>query len=264
MKLNDETMQYILALQEMASFQNMTSLQYSSMNAKLASLTSWLEDTKTAVNNTFENTIGIACLIFNANPCTLGHRYLIELASKRNKGVVVFVIQGKTSSGSKGNHENTGIEIPFELRLGDVQECAKAFHNVLVLPGGPYIISRDDFPSQWSTEKWSTEKKGRSHSYAILNAKLLCQVILPELGIKTFYVGDEPRDEMEEMHLNEIRLQCKNNNINLKVAERKRIRDKYISSSMVREFIACNDWKAIKETVPPHVYERLSQERHLQ
>lgn len=235
-------------------------LQYmSSINSKTNTFVHWVEDIKAKIENTFNSPNGTCldgttCLIFNANPCTLGHKYLIELASKRNNSVVVFVIQGKTSSGSKGNHENTGIEIPFEKRLKDVEECAKEFHNVLVLPGGPYIISRDDFPSQWSTKE-----KGKSHSYAILNAKLLCQVILPGLGIKTFYVGDEPRDEMEEMHLNELRAQCKKCNISLKVAERKRIRDKYISSAMVREAIACKDWGTVKETVPPHVYERLLQ-----
>lgn len=235
MKLDDETLHYIM-----------------SINSKTDTLDHWIEDVRAKIESTFETPEGTSCLIFNANPCTLGHKYLMELASKRNRSVVVFVIQGKTSSGSKGNHENTGLEIPFEVRLKDVEDCARDFHNVLVLPGGPYIISRDDFPSQWSIKE-----KSKSHSYAILNAKLLCQVILPELGIKTFYVGDEPRDELEEMHLNELRAQCKICNINLKVAERKRFRDKYISSAMAREAIFCKDWKTVKQIVPVRIYERL-------
>lgn len=235
MKLDDETLHYI-----------------ASINSKTDTLGHWIEEVRAKIKSTFETPEGTSCLVFNANPCTLGHRYLMELASKRNRGVVVFVIQGKTSSGSKGNHENTGLEIPFDVRLKDVEDCARNFHNVLVLSGGPYIISRDDFPSQWSTKE-----KSKAHSYAILNAKLLCQVILPELGIKTFYVGDEPRDELEEMHLNELRTQCKICNINLKVAERKRFRDKYISSAMAREAIFCKDWETVKQIVPELVYERL-------
>ena len=49
------------------------------------------------------------------------------------------------------------------------------------------------------------------------------------------FAGDEPRDEMSEIHLNTLRQMCAQSNIVLKVAERKRIGDKYISSSLVRQ-----------------------------
>lgn len=178
----------------------------------------------------------------------------MSIASKRSSGVVVFVIEGNTDSGSKGNHENSGIQLPFKARFQQTKECAKDFPNVLVLPGGSHIISRDDFPSQWSTIE-----RGRTHSYALLNAKLLCQIILPKLGIKTLFAGDEPRDEMAEMYLNALRQQSKENAITLKVVERKRYGDKYISSALVREAISNNDWKAVQALVPSFVYDNLNE-----
>ncbi len=236
MQPDDETLQYMNAI-----------------NPKTDVLDTWLSQTHSAIEERFGGTQGVSCIIFNANPCTLGHRYLLEIASKRSHGVVVFVIEGKTDSGSLGNHETSNIEIPFKDRLEQTNMCANGLSNVLVLPGGPYIIGRDDFPPQWSTVE-----RSRAHSYAVLNSKLLCQMILPGLGIKSMFAGDEPRDEMSEMHLNALRQQCRDKGIGLRVAERKRLGDRYISSAMVRCAVSDKDWDTVRAAVQPFVYEYLS------
>lgn len=235
MKPDDETLRYMKSLGDWTH-----------------TLEAWLSQTKTAIAGRFGDTTGVSCLIFNANPCTLGHLYLMEIASRRSKGVVVFVMEGKTDDGSRGNHEDTDIEIPFEDRLFHTGESAKGFGNVMVLPGGPYIIGRNDFPAGWSTKE-----RGRAHSYAILNSKLLCRIVLPGLGINAMYVGDEPRDEMSEMHLNALRQECRDNGIGLRVAERKRLGDRYISSAMVREAVSKGDWGTVEACVQPLVYDYL-------
>lgn len=225
------------------------------MNAildKPNALATWLSTTEHAISEAFGNADGLSCLIFNSNPCTLGHRYLMEIASKMSRGVVVFVLEGKTDAGSHGNHETSSIEIPFKDRLALSKECAKGLPSVLVLPGGPYIIGRGDFPSTWSTQE-----RGKAHSYAILNSKLLCRIILPGLGIKAMFAGDEPRDEMSEMHLNALRQECRDNGIGLRVAERKRLGDRYISSAMVRDAVSCGDWATVQAAVQPFVYDYL-------
>lgn len=236
MELDNKIFQYMVAI-----------------NSKPHILDQWIASTNQTIMKAFGSTENLSCMIFNANPCTLGHSYIMSLASKRSKGVIVFVIEGKTDSGSKGNHESSCIQIPFETRFQQTKECAKDFSNVLVLPAGPYIISRDDFPSEWSTVE-----KGRIHSYSIFSSKLLCQMILPQLGIKTIFAGDEPRDEMAEMTLNALRQQSKENGITLKIAERKRIGDKYISSALVREAVSNKDWKAVQATTPCVVYDYLT------
>lgn len=235
MQPDDETLRYV-----------------NEINPKTDVLETWLSQTRRAIEERFGTTEGVSCIIFNANPCTLGHRYLVETASKRSLGVVVFVIEGKTDSGSLGNHETSNMEIPFKDRLEQAGVCVHGLSNVMVLPGGPYIIGRNDFPLQWSTVE-----RSRAHSYAILNSKLLCQVMLPGLGIKSMFAGDEPRDEMSEMHLNALRQQCRDWGIGLKVAERKRLGDRYISSAMVRSAVANGDWDTVRASVQPFVYEYL-------
>ncbi len=213
---------------------------------------SWIKDTKTKIDNRFNNLESLSCLVFNANPYTLGHDYILSLASKRSSAVVVFVIEGKPDSGCRGNHENTKIEIPFEDRIKLVIDGAKKYPNILVLPAGPALVGRNSFP-----QDWSTEEKGRAHLYALLDSQLFFQEIAPKLSIKTRYVGDEPRDELSEMHLNALRQESKFAKIPLRVAERKRLGDKYISSSMVREAISQGAWETVKNTVPDFVYEYL-------
>lgn len=213
---------------------------------------SWIEDTKARIENNFNNLESISCLVFNANPYTLGHDYILSLASKLSSAVIVFVIEGKPDSGCRGNHENTEIEIPFKDRIELVKEGAKKYPNVLVLPAGPVIVGRNSFPKDWSTEE-----KGKAHLYALLDSQLFFQEIAPKLNIKTRFVGDEPRDELSEMHLNALRQESKLAKIPLRVAERKRLGSKYISSSMVREAIFQGNWETVKNTVPSFVYEYL-------
>lgn len=138
-------------------------------------LESWLSKTRSAIEERFGVTDGVSCIIFNANPCTLGHRYIMEIASKRSRGVVVFVIEGKTDSGSLGNHENSNIEIPFKDRFLQTQMCAQGIPNVLVLPGGSYII-----------------RKGR-FSIAVEHCRAKQGSLLCDSELKAAVPGDTPR-----------------------------------------------------------------------
>ena len=186
---------------------------------------------------------GRSCVILNANPFTIGQKYLVQLASSRSTEVLVFVIQGRPESGAKGNHENTGIEFPFENRLKMVKDGLSDLRNFTVLPSGPYLISRSDFP-----KSFLSQDLGSVPAHAVLDSMVLCH-ICRSLGIKTVYAGDEPRDELSEIHLNALRQECRNNNILLKVAERKRVGEKYITSSLARQAIADKNIEDLKETV---------------
>ena len=183
-------------------------------------------------------------VVFNSNPFTLGHRYLIEIASRRSKHVLVLVIQGRPESGGKGNHETTGIAFDFNDRLDMTERCLSDIRNVTVLPSGPYVISRDDFP-----DGFLADRMGKVPAHAVLDSMVLCH-ICKSLGISKMFAGDEPRDEMSEIHLNALRTECAASNIVLKVAERKRLGEKYISSSMVRQDIADGKEDEIRQIVP--------------
>lgn len=215
------------------------------------SLESWTEQTKARITNAGMDLSRASALVFNANPFTIGHRYLSEIASKRSSAVIVFVIQGKPESGGKGNHENTGIEYPFEKRLLMAQESLKDLQNVLVLPSGPYIISRDDFPKDYLREEMAN-----ATAHAALDSMVFTKVCT-DLGIKLAFAGDEPRDELSEIHLNALRSECAKSSIVLRVAERKRLGDRYISSALVRQAISDGDKETVKALVPPCIFDIL-------
>ena len=216
----------------------------------LAGLQTWEEEIKSSIDIPTNTSI----LIFNANPLTIGHRYLAEIAAKRSSRVLVFVIQGKTESGGKGNHEDTGLEFPFQDRIRLVREGLSDLQNVIVLPSGPYIVSRDDFP-----RGFLSESLGPAPAHAALDSKVLCHVC-KAMGIGNLFAGDEPRDELSEIHLNALRQECRANGIVLRVAERKRLGDKYISSSLVRDALSKGRKEEVAQLVPPHVLEYLESE----
>lgn len=215
-------------------------------------LEGWLDATAKEVDAVFSGRTQRSCILINANPFTVGHRYLIEIASGRSQAVVVFVIQGRTESGSRGNHEKTGIEIPFEDRLGLVKQCTQDLGNVLVLPSGQYLISRDDYPASYLKEKL-----GNVPAHAMLNSLTLC-LTARAIGAGTIFAGDEPRDEMSEIHLNALRQRCRENSITIKVAERKRLGDRYISSAMVREALSRGRCDELPLLVPNQVQQYLA------
>jgi len=190
-----------------------------------------------------------ALVILNANPFTTGQLYLAQIASRRCTRLLVLVIQGKPESGGKGNHENTGIVFPFPERLKMAEEGLEGIPNATVLPSGPYIISRDDYPQGYLKKDY-----GAAQAHGILDSMVLAHVC-ESLGIRTVFAGDEPRDELSEIHLNSMRLQFQGSAICLKVAERKRIGDRYISSSLARLAMAEKNRDGLSSLVPEKTLE---------
>ena len=210
-----------------------------------------LSDWEESIRQTLGAADGMSVLVFNANPFTNGHRYIAEIAARRSTRVLVFVIQGKPESGSRGNHENSGIVLPFPDRLKLTQACLSDLENVTVLPSGPYIISRSDFPAGFLSEYM-----GNAPAHAALDSMVLCHVCRA-LGIKAAFAGDEPRDELSEIHLNALRAECRKNGIVLRVAERRRLGERNISSALVREALDSKRPDDVKALVPSRVYDYL-------
>lgn len=215
-------------------------------------LEKWEEQMKNLIMGLGLDMTRPSAIVINANPFTTGHRYLVELAAKRSTTVLVFVIEGKPESGSMGNHENTGIEFSFQERFNMTQACLMDIGNVTVLPSGPYIISRNDYPTAFLKEKLSN-----ASAHAILDSQVFCH-ICKALGIKMAFAGDEPRDELSEIHLNALRKECAKEGITLRVAERKRLEDKYISSALARIAIAHGDIDTLGAILPGPVYNQVT------
>ena len=196
--------------------------------------------------------LGLSCVVLNSNPFTIGQRYLVELAAKRSRRVVAFVIQGRPESGGRGNHENTGIEFPFNARIEMSRLGLSDLENVMVMPSGPYLISRSDFPKGFLSEDY-----GAASAHAVLDSMVFTHVCTG-LGIRCAYAGDEPRDELSEIHLNALRQECRKSDMTLKVAERKRLGERYISSALARQALADKDTGSLQGLVPEKVLDFLT------
>ena len=116
-------------------------------------------------------------IVMNANPFTLGHRYLIEQASKRVDRLHVFMVKEDKSA------------FPAAVRYRLVSNGVADLQNVVVHKGSEYILSSATFPAYFI--------KDASEIAALqagLDVDLFARHIAPALGITRRFVGSEPFD----------------------------------------------------------------------
>ncbi len=114
-----------------------------------------------------------AAVVMNANPFTLGHRYLLEKAAGENDWVHLFLLS-----------EEAG-PIPFAVRKRLVKEGTGDVANVIVHDSGPYIISSATFPSYFLRDEDAAITAHAALDLAVFGK------IAPVLGITARYVGEE-------------------------------------------------------------------------
>ena len=123
-----------------------------------------------------------AAVVMNANPFTLGHRYLVEQAAKENDFVHLFLLS-----------EEAG-PIPFAVRKKLVRAGIADLDNVIFHESGPYIISSATFPSYFL----------RDEDEAILaHARLDLAVfgkIAAALNLSSRYVGEEKSSHVTALY----------------------------------------------------------------
>jgi [citrate (pro-3S)-lyase] ligase len=122
-----------------------------------------------------ENSGGLfGAVVVNANPFTLGHHALVAEAAARCAQAVVFVVEEDASS------------FPFGDRLELVRRGASDLENVVVVPGGPYMVSRASFPAYFSG------REAHAEVHAEVDARIFAARIAPDMGIGIRFVGSEP------------------------------------------------------------------------
>ncbi|MCR4676162.1 MAG: [citrate (pro-3S)-lyase] ligase [Sphaerochaetaceae bacterium] len=121
-------------------------------------------------------------IVMNANPFTLGHRYLVEKASSENDLVHLFVLS-----------EEAG-PIPFSVRKKLVEEGTKDLKNVIIHESGPYMISSATFPSYFLKDEDSAIM-----THGVLDIAIFSS-IAGYLGIKTRYAGSEKTSHVTSLY----------------------------------------------------------------
>ena len=163
----------------------------------------------------------IGAVIMNANPFTLGHRYLVEQAAAAVDLLHVFVVSEDASL------------VPFSVRRQLVAEGCADLSNVVCHETGPYMISNATVI--------------RSH------AKLDIQVFLriaKALSVTDRFVGEEPFSQVTGIYNQVMAEELASTGLNCHIIPRKADEDGAISASEVRCLIRDGNFDALKKKVP--------------
>ena len=181
-------------------------------------------------------------IIMNANPFTLGHRYLVEQAAAAVDLLHVFVVSEDASL------------VPFSVRRQLVSEGCADLSNVVCHETGPYMISSATFPSYFLKD---SDTVIRSH------AKLDIQVFLriaKALSVTDRFVGEEPFSQVTGIYNQVMAEELASAGLNYHVIPRKADEDGAISASEVRCLIRDGNFEALKKKVPASTFRYFTSE----
>lgn len=181
-----------------------------------------------------------AAIVMNANPFTLGHRYLVEQAAKVYDTVHLFVLSEDASL------------FPADVRFRLVQEGVNDLPNAVLHRTEDYLISAATFPSYFLRD---------SESAIRANARLdlaLFAKIAAALGVTARFVGEEPASVVTGLY-NEIMAQeLPKAGIRCVVVPRLEKGGRAVSASSVRQAIHEGDMDAAKAMLPPSTWAYLT------
>lgn len=174
----------------------------------------------------------IGGIVMNANPFTLGHRYLIEQALKECDVLHVFVLS-----------EEAG-PIPFAVRRRLVAQGVADLPGVIVHDSGQYIISSATFPSYFLKDEDSVIR-----THASLDIAIFAQ-IAKALGITHRYAGEEPFSHVTALYNEVMAAQLPNAGVDVHILPRLAIGGSYVSASAVRKAIHDGTLSSIENLLP--------------
>lgn len=185
-------------------------------------------------------------IIMNCNPMTLGHRYLIDRASEEVDELIIFVVE-----------EDKSI-FPLEDRFNIMKNNLEKEKNVILLKGGPYIISQATFPTYFLKKK-----DEMLEVYTELDGKIFGTKIAKDLEIDIRFLGSEPKDPVTLAYNNSLEKILEKENIKVNIIERKKLDDKIISASLVRKLLKDGDIEEAYKYLPESTIEYLQSEKGL-
>ena len=175
----------------------------------------------------------IGSIVMNCNPFTYGHRYLIEQALCIADFLIIFVVEEDKSIFS------------FDERFIMVCEGVEDLKNVMVVPGGPFILSQTTFPEYFI--KAADEDLVENVENDIM---LFAEKIAPNLNIKYRFVGEEPEDAVTNEYNSAMKRILPGYGIELVEVPRKNRDGRCISASLVRKCLEDNNMAELKKFVP--------------
>ncbi|WP_221913634.1 [citrate (pro-3S)-lyase] ligase [Streptococcus halichoeri] len=177
-----------------------------------------------------------AAIVMNANPFTLGHRYLVEKAAQENDWVYVFVLS-----------EDKSLFTTSE-RMHLVKAGLSHLKNVIILPTSDYLVSYTTFPAYF------IQDDSLITSYQTqLDARLFKRWLVPYFAITRRYLGQEPFSQTTALY-NQMLQKELAPEVEVVILERKKTKHDVISATEVRKKIAAQDLTHLDQLVPPTSY----------
>ena len=184
----------------------------------------------------------VGCMVMNCNPFTLGHRYLIETASKECDRVYIFVLSEEQSRFSAKD------------RMEMVKRGTADLDNVTVLPTGPYMISSATFPTYFLKEASNASKVQCG-----LDIEVFTKYFVPHFSITHRYVGSEPLCVVTSSYNKLLAENLPRHNVTLVEILRKEQQGAPISASLVRKLIDEGNVQDAKKLLPKTTFEYLTE-----
>lgn len=179
-------------------------------------------------------------IVMNANPFTLGHKYLVEYASKEVDHLYVFVLEEDVS------------EFSYDDRLHMVYLGCKEIRNVTVTSGGQDVISNSTFPEYFMKKELQSAE---INAYKDIE-RFACSVAAYR-KISRRYFGEEPLDNVTRQYNEQMKIYLPRFCIEAVEIPRKAIDDCVVSATKVREALNNKDWEKIQSFVPETTYKYL-------
>lgn len=178
----------------------------------------------------------VGAIVMNANPFTLGHRYLVEQARAACGVLHLFMVSEDVSL------------VPFSVRKKLIMEGTKDIPGIIYHEAGSYIISSATFPAYF--------QKGDNaviRSQAGIDARIFTQ-IAAALGITDRFVGDEPTSVVTGIYNEILSTALPEAGVACHIIPRKEADGKAISASTVRSCIHDGRLEDIRGLVPETTY----------
>lgn len=171
-------------------------------------------------------------VVMNCNPFTLGHRYLVESASRMVEHLFVIVVREDRSAFS------------YQERKAMVTAGTADLKNVTVCDGSEYAISNTTFPTYFLKRL-----SDATDTQILLDLDLFRRHIAPALGAEVRFVGTEPTDELTRRY-NELMMESlgKDHVVQIPRLENGGVA---VSASRVRRAMDSNSLKEAAQLVPP-------------
>lgn len=187
--------------------------------------------------------LSIGAIVMNCNPFSKGHRYLIEISKQHVDFLIIFVVEEDESLFS------------FEERFQLVKEGTDDLENVMIVPSGDFILSKNNL-----REYFLKEEDAPTFINAEYDINIFVNYIARPLHITCRFAGEEPEDNITQIYNDVMRNILPKKGIQFVEFERVKDEDTIISASKVRKYLELGDYDEAFRMLPETTIQYLKQQ----